>query len=62
MKQFKVGDLVETKKHSFYMTVSEKVDDNRYRCHFGKAQHRNGVFEHRNYAGIYSANELEIYK
>lgn len=62
MKQFKVGDLVETKKHSFYMTVSEKVDNERYRCVFGKSQHKNGVFEHRNFAGTYSAHELEIYK
>lgn len=61
-KQFTVGQLVETKRHSFYMQVGEKVGNDSYKCFFGKAMHPNGVFDHKKYAGVYTANELEIYK
>lgn len=61
-KTFEVGQLVETKRHSFYMQIGEKVGKDSYKCFFGKAMHQNGVFDHKRYAGIYSADDLEIYK
>jgi len=60
-KQFTTGDLVETKHHSFFMTLGEKVSNDTFRAYFGKA-HKNGTFEHSKYAGLYNVKDLEEWK
>jgi len=60
MKQFSIGEPVETSRHHFWMTISGKTPDGKYTCHFGKAE-KNGTFEHKKFAGVYEAKELKEY-
>jgi len=61
MKQFSVGQTVETTRHTFWMTVSEKTPDGKYKCFFGSVD-RNGNFDFKRFAGIYDAKDLKEYK
>lgn len=60
MKQFRIGQPVETTKHSFWMSIESKTPDGKYRCYFGKLE-KNGTFEHTKFAGVYDAKDLKEY-